>query len=226
MQFLALAIFSIAVIFLLCTACNHKLFKHYTVAKTAASCGFIAVAVASFFVSDMQQTIYFAAMVFCFILCLTGDVLLGLANKHGKYFSSFFIKGIISFACAHLGFVIIFSFFTPRITFLDVALPIFAVCTTYFCTKHKFFRFNRMKYPAVGYSFFVGLACARGIATAFALGNLQGLLIALGGIFFLVSDASILFLYFTVKKPRKYMRLFNLLTYYIAMLLFALSCGV
>lgn len=222
MQYVFIAVYLILVALLIYVAYS-KHFAYYTLAKTAASLGFIAVAFAAYFYGGKNNPQYFYAVLPCLVLCLAGDVLLGLANNKGKLFSSYFIKGVIFFMLAHIGFCIVFSFLSP-FKIYDLILPVILLCFTFWCSKSERFRLKRMKLPVMAYSLFVGLMCARGLQGGIALGNLRGIYIILGSVLFLLSDGVILLLYFHIKQ-RKLMRFANLFTYYIGLLFIALSCA-
>ena len=163
----------------------------------------------------------------CFVLCLAGDVLLGLANNHAGFFGRWFLLGVGAFTLAHAGFCVLFTLAMPggpRFTLWDAAAPLAALAVTAACARHKRFKLRRMhmELPALAYSLCVGLMCARGTAFGFACGGRRGALAAVGAALFLISDAVLLFVYFYV-RPRKALRAVNLAAYYLGMLCLALS---
>lgn len=212
-----ISFYTLAVGALLYVSYSHKYFKYYTVLKAFAGLGFVSLGV---FCSEWD--VFSCLMLCAFAACLLGDVFLGLANNKQKYFGKLFICGLCSFALAHIIFSGAFSLIAP-LSLFDFGICAISFGVTFIIANKKSFRFAKMKIPALCYSVFVGLACARGLNAGFMLFNYKGLLMALGAVFFLISDCLILFLYFPVKKPRKIVRVLNLLTYYIAMLFLALS---
>lgn len=105
------------------------------------------------------------------MLCLAGDVLLGLANNHAGFFGRWFLLGVGAFTLAHAGFCVLFTLAMPggpRFTLWDAAAPLAALAVTAACARHKRFKLRRMhmELPALAYSLCVGLMCARGWRSA------------------------------------------------------------
>ncbi|MEG2659839.1 MAG: lysoplasmalogenase [Oscillospiraceae bacterium] len=210
--------------FLIYIAYSKRHFKYYTAAKTAASVGFILLSAIAFYVGGGNNPSYFYGLLPCLALCLFGDVYLGLANNKGKLFSKYFLRGVISFMLAHIGFCIVFSFLSPFHAY-DLVLPICLLFFTWLCSRSNHFKLHRMKLPVMAYSLFVGLMCARGFSAAFAIASPEkSMLLCIGSVLFLLSDGVILLLYFYL-RPRKMLRFLNLATYYIGLLCIALSCA-
>ena len=191
---------------LLCVAYSRHHFNRYTAVKAAVSCGFLVIAATEYLLGGHTADAYFRGLLPCFVLCLAGDVLLGLANNHAGFFGRWFLPG------------------GPRFTLWDAAAPLAALAVTAACARHKRFKLRRMhmELPALAYSLCVGLMCARGTAFGFACGGRRGALAAVGAALFLISDAVLLFVYFYV-RPRKALRAVNLAAYYLGMLCLALS---
>ena len=220
-----------ALAFLLATAYHKPWARLYPHAKAAASLGFLLVALAHGLPhlgptvtvllpsSALLSPVWFWGLFACLSLCAAGDVLLGLANAHAGFFSRFFLAGAACFTLAHAGLCALFSRFGGGFRPGELILPLLLVLCAALAAraKHKF-RLRRMAVPALVYSFFVGLMCAKSVTLALCLGVP---LVAAGGVLFLLSDCVLLFLYFYYKK-RKAFRAANLLTYYLGMLCLAL----
>lgn len=212
---------------LLCVAYSRRAFNRYTAVKSAVSCGFLVIAAAAYLLGGRTGGAYFWGLVPCLVLCLAGDVLLGLANNHAGFFGRWFLFGVGAFTLAHAGFCALFTLAMPggpRFTLWDAAAPLAALAVTAACARHKRFKLRRMhmQAPALAYSLCVGLMCARGVTFGFICGGRRGMLAAAGAVLFLISDAVLLFVYFHV-RPRKALRAVNLATYYLGMLCLALS---
>ena len=213
---------------LLCVAYSRHHFNRYTAVKAAVSCGFLVIAATAYLLGGHTADAYFfRGLLPCFVLCLAGDVLLGLANNHAGFFGRWFLLGVGAFTLAHAGFCVLFTLAMPggpRFTLWDAAAPLAALAVTAACARHKRFKLRRMhmELPALAYSLCVGLMCARGTAFGFACGGRRGALAAVGAALFLSSDAVLLFVYFYV-RPRKALRAVNLAAYYLGMLCLALS---
>ena len=208
-------------------AYSRRRFHRYTAVKSAVSCGFLVIAAVSYLLGGRPADGYFWGLLPCLVLCLAGDVLLGLANNHAGVFGRWFLLGVGAFTLAHAGFCALFTLGGPgtvRFSGWDAAAPLAALGVTAVCARHERFKLRRMhmQVPALLYSLCVGLMCARGVAFGLACGGRRGALVAAGAALFFASDAVLLFLYFHV-RPRKALRAVNLVAYYLGMLCLALS---
>ena len=164
---------------LLCVAYSRHHFNRYTAVKAAVSCGFLVIAATAYLLGGHTADAYFRGLLPCFVLCLAGDVLLGLANNHAGFFGRWFLLGVGAFTLAHAGFCVLFTLAMPggpRFTLWDAAAPLAALAVTAACARHKRFKLRRMhmELPALAYSLCVGLMCARGTAFGFACGGRRG----------------------------------------------------
>lgn len=201
--------------------------RHYTLAKTAASVGFLALCCAAALSQGNMYLLYLLSP--GLLLCAAGDVLLALANRHKQAFNKLFLMGVLLFGLAHAAFVVSFAQIACAPGFWQLWMllpPVLFTLTTILCTRSKRFRLAKMKVPAIIYTFFVGGMCASALRlAAVSHWSTQGLWFAAGALLFVVSDCILLFLYFYY-KPRKLLRTFNLLTYYLAIFCFAAALGV
>ena len=79
---------------LLCVAYSRRHFNRYTAVKAAVSCGFLVIAATAYLLGGHTADAYFRGLLPCFVLCLAGDVLLGLANNHAGFFGRWFQLGV------------------------------------------------------------------------------------------------------------------------------------
>lgn len=206
---------------LVAIAYSRRNFHRYAAVKTAASAAFLVTAAAGFFARGGMGRAG-ALLAACLVLCFAGDVLLGLANVRAAYFGHYFAAGAASFCAAHALFCVLFAS-QASVSPLCFALPAVLTAALCLCARDKRrFRLRRMKVPAVVYSFFVGLMCSLGVSLAFSTPGPHGFLCAVGGFLFLLSDITLLFLYFYHKK-RAVLRAVNLVTYYAGMFCLALT---
>lgn len=213
---------------LLAVAYSKRLFCYYAAAKAAASTGFLLLAVLIWLLRGRQSGAFFWWILPSLALCLAGDVLLGLANTRGSQFSRYFLSGAVAFTLAHCGYCVCFTVtrpgaYAPRP--LEWVLPLLMLAGMLLCVRdsRRFAKLHKMRVPGVIYSVFVGLMCAKAVSFAIGTGgSAQGLLVAAGGVLFLISDVVLVFMYFYY-KPRRLLRAVNLGTYYLAMLCFALA---
>ena len=139
---------------LLCVAYSRRHFNRYTAVKAAVSCGFLVIAATAYLLGGHTADAYFRGLLPCFVLCLAGDVLLGLANNHAGFFGRWFLLGVGAFTLAHAGFCVLFTLAMPggpRFTLWDAAAPLAALAVTAACARHKRFKLRRMhmELPAV-----------------------------------------------------------------------------
>ena len=93
-----------------------------------------------------------------------------------------------------------------------------------FLLQGENFAMGRMRIPGLLYSFFVALLVSKGVLLLLENGlSIRYALVLCGGIFFLISDLILLFMYFHVPSSKKPLGAANLATYYLAMGLLALS---
>lgn len=222
------ALYLALVALLLTVAYSRRLFRWYAAAKGAASAGFLLLAAAAWLAHGRAHTTFFLWLLPCLVCCCAGDILLGLANTHGKLFSRFFLGGVAAFMMAHVFFCVLFTVQRPggyRFVPAEYLVPALCVLVMVLCIRdsRRFHKLYKMRVPGVLYAGFVGLMCAKGIGYGAALGFAgRGLWVALGCVLFLISDAFIIFLYFYYRE-RKVFRGINLGAYYLALLFLALA---
>ncbi len=203
-------------------AYSRRHFHLYPAAKTAASLGFVATALARHRVSGVGDR-YFSLLLACLLACLAGDLLLGLANRHAGFFSRFFLAGTVAFMAAHAGFCVLFAS-APGVRLRPVlALPALVAGLAALCIRDKRrFRLKKLAPAAFVYAVCVGLMTSLALAGWLGAPSPRSALTAVGAVLFFASDALLLFLYFYHKK-RGWLRAANLLTYYVGMLCLALT---
>lgn len=194
---------------------NYK--EKYVPWKSIQSAGFLA----AFFISSI---IYgdpgnFCVMLPAFICCFMGDVFLAFYNKYKK--RRIFTFGLLAFLAGHIFFIRWFAQIQP-IDIADFIVPLLGVGITYYLTTGKIFHTGRLRPFVLIYAFFVTFLAEKGVRIALAFHSAAHFLSGIGSVLFLVSDISILFLYFWRKRNKK-IHLFNLYTYYAGIYLLA-SC--
>lgn len=216
----AAALYLAALAALIFIAGNARLFRYYTAGKAAVSGGFLAVALLSFAVGGRSLGGRFWLLFGAMVLCAAGDVLLGLANNGRGIRSKTFLRGLYCFGGAHLVFCAFYA--SLRLpAWWDLILPLALTGATMLLSARGLLRLHRLRGPAFGYSFLVGLMCSMAIGVLPAGGPP---LAAAGSVLFLLSDCIIVFLYFYIRQ-RPWMRIANLVTYYLGLLLLGLSAA-
>ena len=166
----------------------------------------------------------FLLLLTALLLCMGGDILLGLANRTKTVRAKPFAGGAFSFLLAHIFFCLLLYSRVPPSGF-DLLLPLLLVGVLFLLGRADLVRLKKMWPLGYSYTFIVGLMACKAVQAATLLWQtapLAGLLIGGGGILFLVSDIILLFLYFGTTR-RKWMRYANLSTYYLGIYCIAIT---
>lgn len=212
-----LLLYSIPVILLLCTLVVKKYRKYYLVQKTISSLCFFGLAVYAAITSDNWMT--FLYMLPGFLLCIFGDVLLGIYNK--KRNKKVFLGGVFVFLMGHICFISS-TCLLQEIRVIDFIFPVFGVVLVMYMANHTELSLGRLRPYAYLYSFFVSLLFSKCMRALITLRTPQAICLGIGGALFLISDFLILFLYFYKKRPWS-THGWNIATYYYAMFCLAIS---
>lgn len=213
-------LFLIALIFLLWVTRYKK--KWYTKAKGTASLLFITACMVAGYAGRQQISRYFILLLLGLVLCAAGDVFLGLANKAKKVRAKPFLAGGISFMLAHFVFCALL-FMLNGASWHNWILPILLWLVLYGLEKKQHIKLKKMRLLAYVYAFCIGVLAGKAIEMLWLADVfMQGILVAVGGVLFLISDIILLFLYFGVKRAR-WTRYANLTTYYIGV--YCLAAG-
>lgn len=202
-------------LFVLLWVTRHKR-KFYTLAKGSVSLLFVLAALFAFWLAGRPVSANFVLLLTALLLCMGGDVLLGLANRTKTVCAKPFAGGAISFLLAHIFFCVLF-YREVAFQWYDVLAPILLVGVLLTLNQKGWVRLKHMLALGVGYTFVVGLMAVKSLQVAvgpYASFPIAAVLLAGGGMLFLCSDIILLFLYFG-KRRRKGMRYANLSTYYI-----------
>ncbi|QSX05015.1 hypothetical protein JYG23_09985 [Sedimentibacter sp. zth1] len=220
MQIAFLVIYTLLFSLLISTYYNNNLKRYYTLAKAINSLCFVAVALYGGINFGNTTNLYF--MLPAFILCLLGDVFLGI-NATKKNTENYFILGLLSFLIAHLVFAMALNRYV-KLSIYDFILPIVSVLLTYVLLNLDCMDISqKLKKYSILYSFFVALLLAKGITLSIVCGySMKNILILLGSILFFASDFVLMFLLF-YRKKHHLMGTLNLLLYYYGMLLLSFS---
>ena len=194
---------------------NYK--EKYIAWKSVQSGAFLAVFLLAAMASGRVLLFWF--MLPAFVCCFAGDVLLAFYNRYRK--KRIFALGLFVFLAGH-GFFIRWLSHIQKLDIKDVIFPVIAVLITFVLTDGKKLHTGRLRPCMLIYAFFVAMLAGKSLRIAVELPEPGHILSGLGGLLFMVSDISILFLYFWKKRNKK-IHLFNLLTYYVGIFLLA-SC--
>ncbi len=207
---------------LLVVAKRHK--GSYALAKGVCSLVFVAAGVLAWCLGLRGAPGLFAVLLAALVLCAFGDVLLGVANMAASHPDKrFFMAGGLTFALAHVLFVVLFSGLWAWRWF-DFFLPLLLLVVMLALDVKGKVRLKKLRPLAYVYTALVGLMAwkaAGGVLYAMPPGSGTAE-VCVGALLFLLSDVLLLFLYFGVHRA-KWLRSANLIAYYMGVYLLALS---
>lgn len=206
--------------FLLLLKCTYdpRLLQYRTAAKALTSAGFVLIAAGGLVkasAGDPWPIVLFPA----FLLCMAGDVALAQSKKPKSF--AWLTGGAACFLLGHVVFVGAFCMKAP-LRLSDLWLPLGVSAASLLLSGTQWIVVKRMRLGVAAYAFFVTLLFTKGLSLVFAYGGLRSWLACLGGFLFLVSDCILYVDWFGVKKYRR-SKLWNLVSYYLGMLLLALA---
>ena len=203
---------------------NYNPKKHfYLIFKTLTSLLFILIALISYINSNTKE-VFFYLILTALTFSLFGDVFLALYDKKNIALKGNFVKGVLSFAAAHILFSLGFLTLVPLSLRELVPFFILVFLSLIFLCKYKRFQFDGMLPLVIAYDIVISFMVTR----AFYLYRLISVkplgvsLLISGAALFLISDVILSFIYFDKKHPSCLSAL-NLFTYYIGQGLIALS---
>lgn len=156
------------------------------------------------------------------ILGAAGDVLLQFMDCRPKDREPFFRAGLGAFLIGHVFYIVAFALL-GRVTGWAVLLAAVLFAAMFLLQFPARMDLKGQKVPVYAY------AAVISVMTAFAVlsfgAGARGALVGLGGILFLVSDAILALIFFSPLRE-KALPTWNLITYYAAQILLALSIAV
>ena len=156
------------------------------------------------------------------ILGAAGDVLLQFMDCRPKEREPFFRAGLGAFLIGHVFYIVAFALL-GRVTGWAVLLAAVLFAALFLLQFPARMDLKGQKVPVYAY------AAVISVMTAFAVlsfgAGARGALVGLGGILFLVSDAILALIFFSPIREKS-LPTWNLITYYAAQILLALSIAV
>ena len=194
--------------------------KSYLAFKTITSIIFVLLGAAAYRISGSE---FFAAFLPAYIFCLIGDVLLALAHEIDNNLKNpQFTLGVGAFAIAHLFFIWrIQMYMFAQVSIGGIIMSLLLGAYTVWTTKNSAFEYGSNKVPSILYALIVGFLGGMGIelligALTEGLGSPAYVLMALGMVFFMISDTILANKYFR-KEARHWCGAAVLIFYYGAM---------
>lgn len=203
----------VALIIGLFMVCDNSLSRRYYVPlKVVCSASFLAILFLNYYYSEKLTM-----MMWALFACFVGDLLMGLYNTYSR--KQFMALGIIAFMIGHVGLLNYMCRITSTTSVLVYILPVLP-CILFLALKKRFkLHMGSLFVPCLIYCYFVSTMTFKAIEC-----GIMGMTwIAFAGVLFLVSDFTIIFLYFyhfRNKKIKRIMHFCNLATYYAAILIF------
>lgn len=194
--------------------------RGYLPEKALCSLCFVAVAAVCAALGSRPEA--FWRLLPALLCCVVGDVVLALYNHLRR--QSLFLAGLVAFLAGHILFVWGLCQLQP----MGWPVPLAAVLGAggaAALSGMPGMRTGRMRPWVVLYAAFVSALLGKGLQLAFGMGQLWCFLVLAGAVLFWISDLLILFLYFYHSKHPA-VHVANLLTYYYAMFLIAVSLAV
>lgn len=221
MTYLLLLFMFISLTFLLYF--TYKPYKNYRgISKTITSILFVFIAISGY-IENNTNFAYFIFILLGLIFSLFGDVFLIYAKESEYTMSKNFIYGLLSFSFAHIffsvGFISIsdFSIYTIIFTLILSSISLLFLKSI----KGLDFKgmFNYVAFYAIVISFMFAQSLNLYLSNSFSF---DILIVTIGALLFVLSDLILAFDYF-YKNPPKILGALNLLVYYSAQALIALS---
>lgn len=208
----------VALIIALFLVCDNKYSRRFYVPlKVVCSASFLVILWINQMFSEKLWLMFWALLA-----CFVGDLLMGLFNTFST--KRFMALAIIAFMLGHVGLLNYMCRITDTTSVLVYILPVAACILMVILRKLCHLHMGSLFVPSLIYTYFVTTMTLKAVEC-----GLNGMpLMAVAGVLFLVSDFTILFLYFYHfhgVKNKRIVHYVNLGTYYAAILLFIFSLG-
>ncbi|MCK9536024.1 MAG: lysoplasmalogenase [Bacilli bacterium] len=199
--------------------------KTVFILKIITSFCFVAMGFITYFKSEANNSNYPVLIIAGLISGFFGDIALGLRRVKPKRKNEYFILGIILFFSGHIFYVVAFLSYAAYKLYWYFIVGIIITIVIIITMKLIGVKSNKSKYFNYLYVSLLSLIVAitfLNMAHAFTQINI---ILAIGAILFMISDLLLYFIYFgeTSVTKSKVIKMINIVTYYIAQMLFALS---
>lgn len=203
---------------------NHTSIKNLRLTfKIVTSLGFLLISLSAYF-NNPNNFNYFLFIFIGLLFSFLGDIFLGIKSSNLTTANILFLCGLISFSITHIFYSLSFINLSKLFfrDFLFAIMLAFILISILKCIKK--INFKNMFIPVCFYGLIISfMVCtALSLVTTTYLNSLFLSLIISGSILFLISDYILSFVLFYKNYP-KIISILNLITYYIAQILIALS---
>lgn len=191
--------------------------KYFFITKMVASLLFVAIAVSAFLIL-MPTADYAMWMIAALTLGMVGDGLLVFKSNH-----KFFMLGLAAFLVGQIFYGVTFARYVGFM-WVDVIIYVALVAAALFVYTKVNLKLGRMKIPVLAYALIIAFMFVMAISSLYKYGfnNLTSAMITIGATAFLASDIALAFVVFH-EKPHRSIRAINLVLYYSAQMILALT---
>ncbi|MCF0130933.1 MAG: hypothetical protein HUJ71_04360 [Pseudobutyrivibrio sp.] len=212
-----LIIMYMAIVVVLLGVCDNRFSKKlYIPLKTISSIGFLVIGIIYGYGAD--DYIYRNWIVTALVACAIGDIALAVYNQIKE--RKAFLIGMACFVIAHISLILAMNWLNNSIGAINAVIPLAAIAAFFAIKKLAHIHMGKLTYFCAGYSLIVASMMAKALMLP------ENRIVSVAGVLFFISDCLIVFLYFFHFKDNRKKRLIhhlNLITYYVAVLLFAVS---
>lgn len=192
--------------------------------KSAASAMFVVVGILCAGLPEARPVGYAPLMLLGLCLGMAGDVALACQEIFPKKKDQWFLAGILLFAAGHVAYIVLFLYDAPP----DWIQPLVTVCAVglgLWLFRRWGLQFGKMAVP--GYAYLAVISLMFGSAAGFftQTPGLRGNMVLIAAVLFYISDAILAHMKFSPRQLHP-LPAWNLVTYYLAQLLLALSIGI
>ena len=202
---------------------TYKPYKNYRgISKTTTSILFVFIAISGY-IENNTNFAYFIFILLGLIFSLFGDVFLIYAKESESTMSKNFIYGLLSFSFAHIFFSVGFIWISKFSIYTIIFTIILSSISLLFLKSIKGLDFKGMFNYVAFYAVVISFMFAQSLNLYLSnSSNFNILIVTIGALLFVLSDLILAFDYF-YKNPPKFIGALNLLVYYTAQALIALS---
>lgn len=206
----------VALIIALFAVCDNRFSRRYYVPlKVVCSISFLIILLLNQFYSEKM-----GLLIWALLACFVGDLLMGLYNTYLR--KPYMALGTIAFMLGHVGFLNYMFRISEKTNVLVYIAPVIPCLLFIGIRKWCHLHIGSLLVPCLIYCYFVSVTTLKAIQC-----GLDGLpILGFAGTLFLVSDFTIIFLYFyhfSKRRNKRIVHYINLATYYLAILLFIYS---
>ena len=202
----------IVYILFLILALYHRNKTTYIYFKTLTSLTFVAIGI---YMGFQSKSFILIPTLIGFLI---GDILLATKLRRS------FIYGMGGFLLADVWLVSRLYGLKP-VSVFDFILSVLVIIFVTIISKHPKMHLGHYKKPMYGYGFILSLAVSNSVGCYLLYGTKSYLLLAVGMVFYFISDLLLMFQYFYKTEHRDTLKIAKMLFYFVGAFLIAYSVG-